>query len=823
MAHGSTPVPSFLSRRSAWALAALSLLTTRIPAQAPGSIVALLETRTPVAEHFLLRGTIPLPPGIHPDPAERNPFTILDIDGRPLLTQVEIVSRYPRDDDGADVVELLARVRRDPDLPVGAPVRYAVALRHPMPPSHAGADLVPRIVRRLLADPDGIEIAAIDCFGNRYSTRPLAQGAFTLLRHGPVQSEVRIYQSLLPDSPNAGTLPHLMGVHTYLSFFQESTSVELDLRFHNAHDGHDPNDPSDDALGKIYFKRLEVSIPEAWTLQQDFPDPLFGAERLVDGRRIVELVGPEPAGGLHVMRWGAQFHRRLMLAPDLPAPRASARALLDGVGRAFAVRGFDRQGHELWSWWNAATARWFPQRLQLPLLDHVGRAALDAGLEDQLAFVAGHLRSGAGDGDYPISAARLGWGHPYGVPYGGMTSGTEINCTDGVPTVAAASPSGFLLYTALHRMHSDRQPDALYQRDGTPSSVEEWLIENGTLDYIPFEHFIVPLVQGGRSEPFGLGRAPRFQVDYVEASGLQPAYESAHFTFDPHDYQHFIRYTRSAKVLAWLGNDSIAKDDLCMQAEAFHLSFNSNANASNGAAQDSGMLSMQRFVATYPGQGCPYGRGEAWGLDCASAVYSCASRDWRARKLPWLEATAELLLDAQGTCNGFIQAQVSSQAVGGRYRARQLIEQSITENALIGLHESVFREADPGHARMVRDVLERSLRAFIGEMSWFPGELGPWRYSGLGPRDPGLPVWCSRAEMPADAWTAGDIETYQDWGSFAYGYELTGDPEFLRYAGIQIGAPDLAGLGARLAGAGTANLENRAPLLTLVQRLLGQL
>ena len=77
--------------------------------------------------------------------------------------------------------------------------------------------------------------------------------------------------------------------------------------------------------------------------------------------------------------------------------------------------------------------------------------------------------------------------------------------------------------------------------------------------------------------------------------------------------------------------------------------------------------------------------------------------------------------------------------------------------------------------------------------------------------------------MPSDAWSAGDIETYQDWASFAYGYELTGDPLFLRHARFQTGGANFNDLVVRLRSAGTENLENRAALLAVVQRITGDL
>jgi hypothetical protein len=791
------------------------------PSQAP-RVVAVLETRAPVLLEFLVRGTVPIPAGVYPRADGRNPFTILDFDGTPRQTQVEVVSRYPEERDGADVVEVLARVRRDPALAIGAPARYSVVLR-PALPAPAG-DFMPDEVRTLLFDADGLEISSHDCFGNRYVSRPFGDDQpFELLRRGPVQAEARVHENMLPEPGSSGALPHLLGVHSYVSWFQNSPLVGLDLRFHNAQDGHDAFDPRDDALGKVYFREIELSLPLGWTVQQDFADPLFGGERIEGGRRIVSLVAPEPGGRLHVMRWQGQFHRRLVLAPAREGAQLGARALLDGAGRAVVVRGADAAGDPYWSWWNRATARYFPQRCQLPSLDHVGRATLEAQLGGELGMLVGFLASGTGTGEYPVSSGRLGWGHPYGVSYGGMTSGLEIDMYDGVEAAAVAGPLGFRLYSLLHRMQSDRQPNALYQLDGNPSSVDEWRIENGDADYIPFEHFVVPLLSGSQPDAFGLHMSPDAQRDFVQANGLQPGYEGPHLAFDPHDYQHFVRYTRSAKVLAWLANDSLAKDDLCMQAENFHLSFHELFNNANGGLQSSGMRRMQAYVAQHPGKGFPFGRGEGWGIDCATAAYSLAGRAPRERMLPWFRSVARLLSEGQASCSGFIQALVSNKAVNGKYQARQAIEQSITEHALGGLHESVFREADPGYASMVRDVLEDSLYAFISEMSWFPGEFGPWRYTGVGPLDPDLPVWCMRSEMPSDAWTAGDIETYQDWSSLAYGFELTGDNVFLRFARIQIGGVDFEDLVARMQASGTNNLGNRTALLALLQRMTGVL
>lgn len=800
------------------------------PPIASGATVTWLETRAPDDPEFVLRGTIPVPPGIFPRSDEMGAFTVLDFDGNPVETQTETASLYPADADGADIVEVLARVRRDPNAQIGSQVRYevrnATRAARPAPGTPGIDDLLvgtvglPPIVQSLLANPTAIKISAYDCFGNEYVAYPLdGTGFHRLMRYGAVQTELRVYQTMVPAVPVSGaqgTLPHFFGVHAYISSFTGEEIVGFDLRLHNGHSGNDKTSPLDDPLDKLYFQRIDVSMPDAWTLEQDFRDPMFGASVVSNGRRIVSLVEPNSDGTMHIMRWQGQLHRRLMLATAGYGPLARSY-LAEGTGSGFCVRGTDPVGgHEYWSWWNRGTARYFPQRYQLPSLDHIGGPNLRGALQSTYAWISGHLINGTGDGIYPIVVGNLGWAHPYGVAYGGMTSGNEIFISDGVETAASASTQGLVVYRATHRMHTDRQWTALYNLDGEPSCPDDWVINGSNGPYIPFEHFLHPDLSAG--DPFGVSSAPQFQIQHVEGTGLQPSYFATYMGYDAHDYQHFIRYTRSAKVLVTLANDSLAKDDLRMQAETFHLSYHVYANSSGGGTQGSGLKSSQQFVAQFPGVGLSFGRGPAWGVDCAAAAFSTSSSAWRAQKRPWLEDIAELLAEGQGACNGFIQAQVSGKFFNGMYRARQEIEQAITENMLQGLRESVFRGADQARSDLVKDVLEDSLYAFISLMAWPPGLTAPATHSAVGPLDPGLGVWCSFTSMPTGGWTG--METYQNWSSFAYAYELSGDSIFLDKATLEIGGGDLL---MQLESAGTNNIQNRASLVALMQRLGGKL
>ena len=136
------------------------------------------------------------------------------------------------------------------------------------------------------------------------------------------------------------------------------------------------------------------------------------------------------------------------------------------------------------------------------------------------------------------------------------------------------------------------------------------------------------------------------------------------------------------------------------------------------------------------------------------------------------------------------------------------------------LRETVFRRAHTSWSDMVRDTMQASIYSFVSNMAWTPGEGGPWAYTAVGPVDENNPsappeIYCSAAEIPANGFT-DYIDTFQDWSSFAYGLELTGDPIFLKYAEKQIGGNLFTFLTD-----GAKNIENRAALIALLESAVG--
>jgi hypothetical protein len=407
----------------------------------------------------------------------------------------------------------------------------------------------------------------------------------------------------------------------------------------------------------------------------------------------------------------------------------------------------------------------------------------------------------------------LGWAHPYGVQYGGMTGGAEVHIFDGVKTAWARDLAGYQKFRMLHRMHSDRMPNALFNLDGSPTSAEDWVLDGFDGQYVPFSHFITPSLD--EEDAFGVYAADQTHVNYVGANNLKPSYEAQLLGYGAHDYQHFIRYTRSAKVLSWLANDSLAQDDLRMQAENFKLSYHPYNNGTYGYEQTTGMAYDLTHVEEHFASGFPIGRGEGWGLDCSSAAYAAADRTWRAERRPWFDTFAQMVFDGQGGCNGFLQANIAPKMLDGKYRARQAIEHVILDNGILGMLKTVYQDEDPAMEAMLEDVLHDSFYALISNMSWGPSETKPWQYTAIGPLDLSKPLWCSLSQMPGDGYTPGAYDNFQNWSDLAYAKELTGDAEFYDRAAMMMGGTsDLLGA---LEADGLNNVENRAALLALLQ------
>ena len=790
---------------------------------AAGAEIGALEVVLPNASEFVLHGTLPLPRNAYHDQNGTWPFAIVDYDGTLVPAQVEVVTRYAADSFGASVVELLAKVRRNPGVAPGTRTTYRVEkLSSPVSADVGGdsvlslqsvPDDVPAEVQTLLASASSILITAHDCFGNLYVSQPLAGGSHKdLLRCGPAQATLRTYDTMVPTPPVGGptaTLPHLFGAHAYLSTWSGIPVIGFDLRLNNGADGYDDGSAIDDPLGKAYFSEIEIVVPTGWAVVQDVEDPFFETGYVLGAVTVFPIVAPNPAGKMHVMPSQGQLFRRLALAPLAEIQRA--RSMLEMEGLGFARDGYDPQTSQRYaSWWHPSTARYFPQSHTLPKLDHYGLDNVRNFLTGELNYAKNHLQNGTSGGLYPIKSSVLGWAHPWGVEYGGMTGGAEIHIFEGVEALVSASVEGYRSLQLQQRMHNDRQRSCFYDQYGDQTHLEKWLVPSGGSSYAPFS-FYMQLLPG--ADPFGLTSAPTFQVNYVSSAGLKPTYENALLSYEPSDQHHLVRYTRSPKALVWIGNDMPSKDDLRMQAELFRMSYHPFANAASGYVQGGGMKYFQNYVAAHPANGFEFGRGEGWGFDASNAYYQMANDAWRDQVRYWYDAGAKLISDGQIDCTGFVQALISGSFLEGKYRSRQMIEQSIFENALRGMVESVYLGESSAHTVMLANVLAGSFHSMVSHMAWSDALHGPFMKAAVGPLNENLPAWCGY--LPGDGYVPY-IDNYQEWSSLAYAYELTGNPIYLSKAANMAWNGDLL---MAMQSAGLNNIQNKAALLALVQEL----
>jgi len=359
-------------------------------------------------------------------------------------------------------------------------------------------------------------------------------------------------------------------------------------------------------------------------------------------------------------------------------------------------------------------------------------------------------------------------------------------------------------------MNTERMPNALYRPDGQPVRLEDWVTTLNGKTFVPF-YFYMHLT--GSNDPFGFDQAPQHQVDFVETEGLAPDYEDALLAHQHHDIQHLVRYTGPAKALVWMGNDSLAKDDLALQAELFRLSYHPYMNSYYNHVQGTGMLADINEVADDPARGFDFGRAEGWGIDAVATLYRTTDEATRARLLPWFLQIVDLVEAGQADCSGYLQATVYNKILGGEFRARQVIEHAISDHGLRAMSKSVLDGAVPTAAARLDVVLDRSYYGMVEDSVWDGLTGAPWSQTATAPLGDGAVPYCGT--LPEGGHTA-TVDTWQAWPSLVDGFLRTGDSLFMERAESMHGGE----LGAGLLADAAQNLGNQAGLLALVEILV---
>ncbi|MEL6716964.1 MAG: hypothetical protein AAFP86_24520, partial [Planctomycetota bacterium] len=196
------------------------------------------------------------------------------------------------------------------------------------------------------------------------------------------------HEIMLPSSTSqSGSLspyPHLFGVHSFVRTYANEDFVVLDLVIHNGVSGREPG-PEDDPIHDLYFNQLDLQLPAGWEMGWAFDNPYIGRSNPNGSGSSVAIVDALPTGQYHLLPQQGQFVRRLVVAQG-PEALARGQSVLRRETRGFCMPGPTPENaaadpaNDIWSWWNAATARYLATNVRLPHLDHVNRGSVIATL-----------------------------------------------------------------------------------------------------------------------------------------------------------------------------------------------------------------------------------------------------------------------------------------------------------------------------------------------------------------------------------------------------------------------------------------------------------
>jgi hypothetical protein len=636
-------------------------------------------------------------------------------------------------------------------------------------------------------------------------------GSLRITKSGPWLRERRVYATMAPFGPASSQgppLPHFLGVHAYIREHAGAETLDLDLRLNNgAISGSRAPTALESTLGIVYWKNLQLVLPKEWTAVSEVGDPFLGDSFVEGDSRVLTFVKPYAGGALHMMGPQAQLERRFVIvrAGKEEPKEARVDASLFDPGLAFCGR-----GENLWSWFEDATARYFPQRGQLGSLDFVkqrslsGKAAIRARSRANLAALRQGLETGTPKGYY-VTASAMGWAHPWFVKEQGSPGGEGIAMYEGHYAAVASSREDFEYLRLLHRMNVCRQPQAAYDHRGDVVGYHAWLDDKGRIPFdfrlnggIVMPPFLLPCARGPAAStqvyevvlrqqrpPYDLGNP------YVPEGGW-PSRADCLIAWWPHDDQHYVRWTKQPKALVWLANDSMAKDDLILAAEMYHLHKHESPHLPASWSPGSTLAIMEGLVKAHPHQGLPIGREDAWGIDAMSAAYSVGTEAWRAANRAWFDRMAQLLVDGEMP-TGIVQRFLNAQLFGHmKYAATQTFESLFLMHAMRTMNESVFRGVDDERREALEAIVVRGTEfLFFGPPwtkapnSWQPDPAKPTLYW-WGPRQAiavsmndnyATPPFCDEEHwgknyFPPDGFGLG-VEWYHAWAPLEYAARIT--------------------------------------------------
>jgi hypothetical protein len=692
---------------------------------------------------YVLKATLPVPKGTYPRTDGKEPLSVLDPFGNPFPTSVHAVSWYPnKAADGADVVELQIQFKVAGNQTSGQEVILDV-VEDPHPFKRLKID---RIARQAIASP--MKVVAHDVHGNRYHARislrhrKKNKARYTKIGRGSLQIET--YIDMTPVDPTASNvLEKLLGVKAIFTLWHNEKAISLDLYLHNGHSGLNGNKRPNH---NVYFDSLELWVPTGWNVVHKYNETSHGGYRTEKKYEKHTLVKPLSGGKMHVVRQQAHIVRRMVLAPFGE----------EQDGQFYAednTLGFCTHSQGLWSWWTLGGFQ--SQATHLPWAPHI-----EPLVKSKNSFWFNDMKDALANGT-PINGSPngvLGWAHPYGPNYGGVTGGTEIDMYPGWLVTQAASLAGYRKHDVYMRANTDRQHQVIINENGEHTKLSDWVIDGPTGRYFPGHFYQTPFNTNG-NDIFGFKTANASHDTFVKNNNLLPPYNNALLAYKPYDLQHYIRYTRSLKFLVWMGNDPIAKHLLKGAAEIARLSLKDVPNDENGNAQGFSLYSLRRSATFNPNKANVFGRDHGWCVDTMAAAYSISGNVWRNEALPWFQEVSDVIKMIQGGCNGMLKSHFGSKILNGRYRGQQIFELVIATNALLSVGNQVLDSVDDNRKM---DVDNAIVAATDGMMSLAcPNfQQAPKHIVATAPLgDFSQPMYCTWNDLPPNGWS-GKEATY---------------------------------------------------------------
>lgn len=615
--------------------------------------------------------------------------------------------------------------------------------------------------------------------------------------------------------------------------------------------------PVASAMKDLYFKRFEVKVQGAWDSKLTWETPVNQTAQRYSGFTIVPLMPTRSDGKMHLLNERRQAPFEFTLH-SLSAPSVAQAQLVSGYHNlAFAIEGQSSNNPtiKLYSPHNLGTAQvGMAPGSPWPTLNHLGltnvKQSLDAGFHTTYdyfktgkcpLFSKTYTDSSQTHGvaacgykvterlcNYPYLASDnvanrwVNWipdpanpsqcipdpnappasavattapfPLPWGVKYGGMTGGSEINLGGrGFDVWAARSRKG-MLNIFLHSIaRGISRNEKLQMLDGEPLSPLDAIRTASQGQYVPVRAFggYDPTYCGVCDSLFGFNSAPMQHINYVLANNLQPDYNPG--TWADEDEQHFVRMTAPMIAVVQLMFHPMIVDAM-ISAGNYAYFANPNLpsyfNSSGQAVYFSGALANTRPAQAGVGN---YSVGRAFAHTQIARVmtYALSNSAYRSFMLPYHQFVAREAMFRSQMYNGLINKSglTSKNSPLGACETSVTRENSFIQVANAATLKRVLLGVSNEHAlELQATIIAMTASRLLSPMVVRPGNSGAYYANVMVAKSPNVnTIFTDWTQIPgndapnptlckADALGSGNVSGGEDHMMVSIGDEFYHDP-----------------------------------------------